>query len=176
MSRKIATFAQFITQPLNKHNFQVVIPGVPEAIIVESTTFPTDKLREVVMWFQGEQVRYPGLPENGGAWKVTIPEGDNGQIRARFMALRNRLFNQATGTILPDIIWDTIQVHARDLSDNIVFSVNMHGCWLKGAEPQGLNASQPAESWKWDYEFVYQWIEDSPIAGLPGSESPLRVQ
>jgi hypothetical protein len=165
MSQKIQRFTSFITQPLNTHNFEVVIPAadggnIEESIVVESTTFPTEKFREVSLWFQGEQIRYPGIPENGGSWKVTIPEADSGIIRRKFDALKNRFWNQKTGILNTDYLWESVPVFARDLKNNVVFSVTLKGVWLKGREAVQLSASSPDTSWKWDYEFVYQWIED----------------
>ena len=83
MSRKVQQFANIITTPLNVHNFIVTIPGFVEATVVESTTFPSDTLREMKLWFQGEEVRYPTIAENSGKWAIKIPENDRGLIRSK---------------------------------------------------------------------------------------------
>lgn len=162
MSNKVQTFASIITNPMNLHNFEVRIPGVDPntTLIVESTTFPTQgKFREISLWFQGEKVTYPGLPENGGNWTIRIPESDTGVVAKEFHKLVTAMYNQKTGVMKPTV-WKDVEVYCKDLQGNITFSVILHGCWLAQKNQVNLNASTPDQSWKWDYVFVYQWIED----------------
>lgn len=163
MSNKVQTFASIITQPLNIHNFLVKIPEVDVSVVVESTTFPTEKLRIIELWAHGEKVRYPGIPENDGIWKIKIPESDTGVVREQLDALKSKIYDQKTGRITiasATSVWKDVEVIARDLADNIVFSVTLHGVWLRGRDALNLSSTDPSASWKWDYEFVYQWIED----------------
>lgn len=159
MSVKVATFANIITNPLNLHNFLVTIPGVDLAIVVSSTNFPSEKLREIVLWYQGEKIIYPGLPESENKWKVKLPENDDGKVRRAFDSLKSTRYNQKTGIMVPKL-WKTVTVTARDLEGNEVFKVNLHGTWLKGRNPVDLANNDPSKSWEWEYEFVFQWIED----------------
>lgn len=164
MSRKVQQFANIITTPLNVHNFIVTIPGFVEAIVVESTTFPSDTLREMKLWFQGEEVRYPTIAENSGKWAIKIPENDRGLIRSKLQAFRNSIYDQKTGIIIP-ALWKDITVHARDLNNQLVFGVILHGAWIRGRNEVQLANSDPSQNWKWDWQFTFQWIED--IANKP---------
>lgn len=171
MSLKAATFANIITNPLNIHNFVVNIPGVDLAIVVSSTQFPSERLREVVLYYQGEKIIYPTIPENDNHWKVKLPENDNGIIRREFDKLKSSRYNQRTGIIHPDL-WKTVEVVARDLEGNEVFKVLLHGVWLKGRSNVELANNDPTKNWEWEYEFVFQWIEDVDCKNK-GSNPPL---
>lgn len=164
MSRKVTAFAAVITNPLNIHNFVCTIPGLPnqKAMIIESTTFPTEKFREIKLWFQGEPVIYPTLPETDNKWRFKIPEADSATISRDLQAIKKAMYNQKTGILIPGKFQD-IEVTARDLAGNHVFSVILHGAWLKGRDAVNLANNNPSESWKWDYEWVYDWIEDKEL-------------
>lgn len=175
MSLKVNTFANIITNPLNVHNFVVEIPDVTNgSIVVSSTTFPSEKLRKVILHYQGEEVRYPTIPKNDGVWKVKVPETDSGAIKKELDALKSNLYSQKTGIFTPKL-WKDVNVTARDLEGNEVFRVILHGVWLVGRESVDLNNSDPTKNWEWDYEFCYQWIEDSD-AENPGSASPVAAE
>lgn len=69
MSIKISTFTNVISNPMNTHNFALDIPGFEDyAITVQSTTFPSEQLRTTVLYMDGEEVRYPTIPQNSGTW------------------------------------------------------------------------------------------------------------
>ena len=163
MSRKVQRFTSYITTPLNVHNFVVNIPGFANSILVESTTFPSDTLREMKLWFQGEEIRYPTIAENTGKWEVKIPESDRGNIRSELQRFRNSIYDQRTGLVIPSA-WKSVTVTARDLQDREVLSVILHGCWLRGRSEVSLSNSDPTQHWKWDYQFTFQWIEDVSAA------------
>ena len=161
MSIKVSTFAQVITNPLNKHNFVVDIPGAETtSIVVQSTTFPSEQLQEVVLHYQGEEIVYPTIPKQDHSWKISVPENDSGSIKKELDSLKNIMYEQNTGIFTPGL-WKTVKVHARDLAGNIVFSVNLHGVWLKGRSSVDLSNSDATQNWEWDYEFVYQYITDN---------------
>lgn len=172
MSRKAARFAAVITNPLNVHNFQCFIPGLEDekTMIIESTSFPTEKFRTLTLWFQGEPIHYPGLPENDHTWKFKLPEGDNAITARSFQNIKDDMYTQKTGILIPSK-FKSVEIRSRDLSGNIVFYVILHGSWLRGRDPVGMVNNNPAESWKWDYEWVYDWIEDK-INDLEGSDNP----
>lgn len=161
MSRKAAQLAAIITNPLNVHNFVCIIEGfsTEKALIIESTTFPTEKFREITLWIQGEKVIFPTLPESENRWKFKIPESDSVTVHRDLTAIKGSMYNQKTGRFTPTR-FKSIEVIARDLADNNLFSVRMHGAWLKGRDSASLANNNPSESWKWDYEWVYDWIED----------------
>lgn len=159
MSVKVQAFANIITNPLNIHNFLVKIDDVDLDLIVQSTVFPSESLRTITLYVHGEPVRYPTLPENSGSWSVRVPENDNGIVKQTFEKLKSSMWNQKTGVFTPKK-WKNVQIFARDLADNIVFSVILHGVWLKGRNDVNLANDNPANNWNWDYQFVYNWIED----------------
>lgn len=159
MSRKVQQFANVITQPLNIYNFAIEIPSIQFSNIVQSTTFPSEKLRIMTLYTHGEKVQYPSIPENGGQWTIKIPENDSGLIRREFEALKSRCWNQMTGLLTPPK-WFNISVSSRDLADNLVFSAVLHGCWIMGRNDVSLSNQDVSTSWAWDYVFMYQWLED----------------
>jgi len=161
MSRKIQNFINIITTPLNIHNFEVSIPGFDYPFIVQSTTFPTETMRTVVLYTFGEEVRYPTIPQNSGNWRIQVPDNDNGDIREALDAFKNRRWDQLSGIMDGSSIdWDDIVVKARDLNNQVVFQSTLVGAWLQGREEVQLNNSDPTQAWKWDYTFRYQYIID----------------
>lgn len=176
MSRKVNTFASFITQPLNVYNFQIRITSpvdkVDEAVlmVVQSAKFPSEKMRTMEKNFQGEKITYPAKPANGGTWTITVPEGDKGQTRRELDRLKNRMYDQKTGTLIPNF-WYDIEVFHRDLQDNIVFSVVLHGCWSIGRGDFDLKTDDVSSSVNWSYDFQYQWLEDK-LNNNPGTPNP----
>lgn len=172
MSLKIKTFASIITQPLAIHNFYIEIPGASTtSIVVSATSFPSEKMREIKLYYQGEEIRYPTLPQNSGEWKFKVPESDSGIIRRELDEIKAKRYNQKLGTMLP-YKWKDITVIARDLNQNPVFKVILHGAWLIGREDVPLDNSDPTKSWQWDYAWKYQWIEDVDLNNNP-SENPM---
>ena len=164
MSNKVAKFASIITQPLNLYNFYLTIKGLSQEdnevlATVQSTSFPSEKLRTIELWANGEIVRYPSIPQNDGGWKIKIPENDNGKIRSIFDGLKRKIYDQKTGTLIPPTMYDIVVV-ARDMQDRQVFKAILHGCWIQGREGVEMSSSDNQKSWEWDYNFVYQWIED----------------
>lgn len=172
MSIKVNTFASIITNPLNVHNFLVTIPSSPlGSIVVSSSEFPSEKLQEVVKYYQGHQIAYPTIPKTGGSWKVTLPESDSGIIKRELDRLKNMQYDQASGIFVPNI-WESVAVTARDLSGRPVFSCAMIGCWLMGRDSVNLSNDDASKSWDWTYEFRYQWLEDIDFFH-GGSKSPI---
>lgn len=172
MSRKVQQFANVITQPLNIYNFDISIPAINFSSVVQASTFPSEKLQIMTLFTHGEQVQYPSIPKNGGQWQVTLPESDSGIIRREFEAIKSNMWNQKTGLLTPPK-WYDISVIARDLADNPVFSGVLHGCWIMGRNDVNLNAQDVQTSWKWDYMFIYQWLEDKDHNN-PGTPNPSR--
>lgn len=171
MSRKCAEFTSYITNPLNVHNFVVDIPGFDYSILVKSTSFPSEQLREVTLHYQGEEIRYPTIPETSHTWNISIDEDDSGLIRRALESLKQKYYDQKTGLMVPRF-WDTVEVFARDLAGNLVFSCKLHGVWIKGRSDVSLNNSDPTQNWAWEYQFIYQWIEDVD-KNNPGNSNPL---
>lgn len=164
MSLKVNEFAEIITQPLNTYNFVVQIPGVDLDLVVSSTTFPSEKLGEVVLHYQGEAVYYPTIPKNGGNWKVSVPESDKGVVKKSFDALKQSVWNQKTGSLNPTSMKRDIKVIARDMANNIIFEVVLHKAFILGREMSGtLDNSRNDGTWSWEYEFKYTWIEDIDV-------------
>lgn len=174
MSYKCNTFVQSITNPHNTYQFKVVIGGVDDSItlLVESADFPTQgAFRELTLWNHGEKISYPGLPENGGQWKVKIPESDNGKVAREFKKLTDAAYDQVTGKLKPTV-WKKIQVFSQDTQQNNVFHVNLMGCWIMSRQQVGLNGADPAGIWKWDFVFYYNYLIDKDDNN-EGSPAPL---
>lgn len=162
MSNKVQVLANIVAQPLNTYNFRIDIPEINYSVLVESTTFPSQKLREVVLYFQGEAVKYPTLPDTPSPWQVTLPESDKGVVRNDFESLISSYYDQRTG-LMKYKKWSNITVTACDMADNVVFVCVLHGAWCAGRESVNLSAQSVGDAWKWNYEFHYQWIEDLDV-------------
>lgn len=160
MSLKVNQFAAIITNPLNVHNFAISIPDAGIAsIVVSASAFPSEKLQEVKLHYQGEEIIYPTIAKNDHSWKIKVPENDDGKLRRELDKLKSKSWNQKTGIFVPST-WSTVKVHARDLANNIVFSTILHGAWLVGRDQVELANDDASKNWEWDYEFRYQWLED----------------
>lgn len=175
MAHKVQVLTGIIANPMNVYNFEVQIPGVNNGLplIIESTTFPAQgKFREISLWYQGMQVRYPGLPENGGAWTFKIPEADNGIVGNTFQEIFNSMYDQKSGVLKPNT-WKDISVFSKDQAGNIVFHVVLHGAWISQRNPVNLAQSSVSDAWKWDYTFIYQWIEDVLVSNVGTTTAPV---
>lgn len=179
MSRKINTFASFITQPLNTYNFRISIKSLTDKVddnvtmVVESASVPSEKMRTMELSYQGEKISYPAKPELGGEWQITIPENDRASVKRELDRLKNKMYDQKTGMMSPSQ-WYTVEVHQLDLSDNIVFSCVLHGCWIVGRDSMNLKTDDVSTSYKWQYTFKYQWIEDIDASGVDGTPNPFK--
>lgn len=166
MSIKVPQFTRIITNPLNTHNFLVYIDEKDLSedsllLVVSSTTFPSEKMRKTNLHFQGEEIRYPAIPENSGSWSVTIPENEDGKMYKAFTKLKARTYDQKSGKIKTRK-WNTAYIIPRNLNDEVPFAVKLHGVWIMGHNPVNLNNSDPSSNWNFEFEFCYQWIEDVP--------------
>ena len=170
MSQKAARFASIITQPLNVYNFQIkfvsytgvkVVDDDDVLLIVSSAQIPSESLRSMTETYKGEKIEYPAKPETGGDWKITIPEGDGGQVRKVMDKLKHNIYNQKSGVITPKP-WFDIIIYQNDLQDNPVFKCVLKGCWMKGRDANDVKTDNVTDSWKNNYTFHYTWIEDDP--------------
>lgn len=158
MSRKVNQFASYLTQPLNVYNFQIRITSPTDKVdetvlmVVSSTKFPSEKMRKMEKYYQGEKITFAAKPDSSGTWTITVPEGDKGQTRRELDRLKNKQYDQKTGMLTPTP-WYDIEVFHRDLQDNIVFSVVLHGCWLLGRDGIDLKTQDVTSSVDWNYEF-----------------------
>lgn len=163
MSLKAATFASIITNPMNTYKFEITIPEINYTTIIESCDFPAQgEFNKIELWYKGESITYPALPKNGGEWKFTIPESDNGVIKQQFDDLAGSMYNQKTGVFVPRQ-WKTIIINCQDLADKTVFVGILHDAWFVSRANIALKATDPAGAWKWDYTFYYNWFEDGDI-------------
>ncbi len=177
MSRRASRFANIITQPLNVYNFEIRITSRVDTVdadillTVQSSTFPSESLQETSYNHQGEKITYAVKPSVGGDWSITLPEGDRGQVRNELDRLKDAMYDQVTGVFTPQP-WYNIEVFQKDLQDNIVFSVVLHDCWIKGRNAQNLNAGEAGSNWSNDYTFHYGWLQDKRREGLTGTPQP----
>ena len=180
MSRQVNSFAAYLTQPLNIYNFQIRITSINDKVdenvlmVVSATKFPSEKLRKMEKYYHGEKITYAAKPDSSGTWTITVPEGDRAQTCRELDRLKDQQYDQRTGNLTPTP-WYDIEVFHRDLQDNIVFSVVLHGCWLLGRDGFDLKTQDVTSSVDWNYEFQYQWIENK-LRKNAGSPNPFGEQ
>lgn len=162
MSRKVDNFASVITNPLPAHTFIVNIPSFDFNAVVESTSLPSDELREVVLYTQGEEIHYPTTPNNSHKWNIKVPDNADAKVYQQLMAIRNSRYNQQSGDFTMKG-WFDVEIFVRDLAQKPVLSTILHGCWLKSRADVSLDQSQATNPIKWDFQFVFQWPEDKLI-------------
>jgi len=164
--------------PLNTHNFQCIIPALEDVqIMVASTTFPSERLQEYVMFFQGERVKFPSIPTNDGVWNCTMPEGEFAKIMTALQREMDLNYNQDTGRLTHWSIRDKfdIEVYARGLRGDVsgsdkVFGVKLIGCFLQSRDNVNLDNSQPTANWVWNVSFSYDAIKNLEISPLGAVE------
>ena len=90
-------------------------------IMVASTTFPSERLQEYIMYFQGERVKFPSLPTNDGVWNVTMPEGEFAKVIQSTQTEMDKNYNQDTGTLTHWSIRDKfdIEIYSRGLRGDV---------------------------------------------------------
>jgi hypothetical protein len=172
MGYKIAHFTNLITQPLNTHNFVCHIPGFETwAPLVSATNLPLEQLQIVSRYIQGERIQYPAIPQNGGTWNFTLPEGDGAQVFKDYLVNMQYLWSQPNAE-LEHPYWDTLEVIQLDLKNNPVLGVALRGAWLQGTNPVSLSNQATTTPWDWQFTMVYQWAE--PMGGIGGLAAILR--
>lgn len=172
MGYKVVQFQNLITQPLNTHNFLCRIPGFGSwQQLVSSTTFPMEQLQVVTRYIQGERVQYPAIPQNGGTWNFTLPEGDNAVVFRDYLLKMYELWSQPNG-MLNTPTWESVDVIQLDLKNTPVLGVSLQGSWLQGVNPVSLSNSSVTTPWDWQFTLVYQYI--IPNDNLGGLKAALR--
>ena len=102
MSIKGKAFQAQLGNPLNTHNF-IVRMADPDNILssiqmmVSATSFPSEKLQDYTLYFQGERVKFPSLPTNTGTWQCTMPEGEFAKMQIALEKHAALNYNQKTG-------------------------------------------------------------------------------
>lgn len=160
MSNKTAKFIAAITNPLTKHNFLVRTPlleGVD--VLVQATAFPSEKLRVLTLYYQGEPIRFPATPENEGTWSCQIPESETAIVFKKMAAEKGLIWKQKDGVLFPGNK-TVIEVVARGLKDKELFSVKLHGSFILTRGNVDLSNQEAATGWIWNVTFSYDWIED----------------
>ena len=163
MSVKINAYIEKLGNPLTRHNFVVRSPllgGIE--MLVASTTFPTEQMRDVTLYYLGERIKWPTIPENSGVWTVNVPEGEDGQVYVALGKQKGLIWNQKMGVLIPGVK-SQIEVVARTVNDAEVFKVILHGGYIKGPSDVDLDNSDPTQAWRWNFTFSYDWIEDVPL-------------
>lgn len=167
MSLKINAFIKKLGNPLTRHNFVVRSPllGGME-MLVSSTTFPSEQMRDVILYYLGERIKWPTIPENSGVWNANIPEGEDGQVFVALGQQKGILWNQKLGILQPGIK-SQIEVVARTVNDAEVFKVVLHGCYIKGPSDIDLDYMDPTQAWRWNWTFSFDWIENIELKPGP---------
>lgn len=169
MSLKVNTFRKMLGNPLNTHNFLVSIPRLQDVqMLVTATNFPTEALRQYVLQFQGEDVRFPSLPSNGGTWSCTLPEGEYAKVYKSIVREHALNYQQDTGALTVWTVDDLFDIEVKPrglraglaLKDaDVPFSVVLHDCYLTGMGEVALSAGGATSAWNWTLNFAYTWIE-----------------
>lgn len=180
MSHKVQTFTSIITTPANTHNFTISFeqagPLMPQSLlqefnglslIVQSTSMPSDQMRSTMLYVDGEEIRYPAVPQNGGTWGFNIPEGESGMVGSLLGRIRRHLWDEKTGAMSASALqWFNVKVTSNDLNSHAAFSTLLHGCWIVGRQDVNMAQNAPETNWKWDYQVRYQWLEPLNHRGL----------
>lgn len=172
MSIKGKTFQAQLGNPLNTHNFLVRIAdpaGLLSSIqmMVSSTTFPSERLQQYVLYFQGEPIRFPSIPTNSGSWKVTMPEGEFAKMQIALESHMKLSYDQKTGKLTHWSLRDKydIEILARGLrgdvdGSDVLFGVKLIGCWMTGKDDVSLSNQAATTHWEWGVEFSFDSIEN----------------
>jgi hypothetical protein len=169
MSLKVNVFRSLLGNPLNTHNFLVQIPRLQDVqMLVTSTSFPTESLRQYVLQFQGEDVRFPSIPSNNGSWSCTLPEGEYAKVYKAIVREHALNYQQDTGSLTTwsvDDLFDIVVVPrglraGLTLNDkDVPFSAVLHDCYMSGVGEVQLSSAGATSAWNWTLNFAYTWIE-----------------
>jgi hypothetical protein len=188
MSIKSTLFAKNLGNPLNTHNFIVQIPLLRKAdtimgvdMLVTATSFPSEKMQEYVMYYQGERVKFPSIPTNDGVWSCTIPEGEMAKCYAATQYAMNQNYNQISGI---QTFWGAtdkrkITIFARGLrsgSQDVpgIFGVELHGAYILERNQVSLSSGSVTQAWEWTVTFAYDWIGNSIVNYHPLTAPPIK--
>ena len=168
MSHKLSTFTSQIGHPLNTHNAIVVIPKLKDIqILATEFPFPSERMQNYTEYFQGERVKFPSLPTNGGEWQCSMPEGELMKVRDAYMALYRTMYTQDAGTFHFWSMRDKmdIEVYARTMNGDVngsekLFGRRLMGAFMVGPADVNLSASNATQHWLWNITFSYDWIQD----------------
>lgn len=173
MSIKGKTFQSYLGNPLNLHNFIVEIADPAKnlsaiQIMCSAATFPSERLQDFTMYFQGERVKFPSIPTNTGTWTASFPEGELAKLAIAFKSNMDLNYNQQTGKMTHWAIRDKfdIIVKARGLrgdvaGSDVVFQTKLIGCYMSGKEDVSLSNENATANWVWQVQFSFDSIEDS---------------
>lgn len=175
MSIKIKTFEAMLGNPLNTHNFMVTIPAFRDIqLLVASTVFPSEHFQDYVLYFQGERVKFPTIPTNGGTWNCTMHEGELAKVYSAYKSYFVTQYSQITGKMTHWSLMDKfdIRIAARGLRGDVngsdeVFATNLMGCYLTGRNDVTLNNQAATQSWDWVLTFSFDYIKDELPTPLP---------
>jgi len=168
MSVKLGLFAAVLGNPLNKHNFEIFVPQLEEeypglGILVRSTTFPADELGQFTLHYLGEPIRYPSIgTHKTGDWSCDMPESEMAIVFNSFVLSRLSIYNQFTGLQFSPAEFNKfdVLVTSRDLNDLPVFSVILHGTYIKSRDTMTVTNDKNDENMVWKLGFSFDWLED----------------
>lgn len=165
MSRKIDVFRAALGNPLTRHNFIITIPHLENTalsnvqILVQSTSLPSERLRDIILYYLGERIKYPTIPENSGEWSCNIPDNELGLAFETVMKEKGLYWKQKAGILLPGER-ENVKVTMRTVNDSPVFEVIMHNAYCKGRGDESLNNNDPTAVLSYNITWAYDWIED----------------
>lgn len=169
MSLPLNHFAQHISVPMNTFKYFVHIVNRYDpmsgafAFLAHSTRFPTVKLANFTLAFQGEKIQYPSIIEDQHSWNFSIAEDESGLVSRNLDRLSGRgsydeflgIFKLGTGThrfFDVEIIPLTLQNAPAG------FKVTLQNAWLSGKDDVQLSGDNNSSNWDWTYNFIYNGI------------------
>lgn len=161
MSRSVDTFKSNFGRPVPISHFRVSIPGIDKCteMMVQSTSFPTEKMRVIAMHYWGETQLYPAIPDSSHRWKCTIPENEQGRTFRDICKQQRLWYEPITGLMLiPNSIGQNITISLLDYNHKEITKAILVNSFIIGTDDVNLNAQSSTTALTYNVEFAYDWI------------------
>lgn len=166
MSRKVDAFRLLVQQPLTKRDFLMFSPQLIQAsIIVQSMTFPTERLRSVEVFRRGYRVELPTMFEIPGDWTFEVPESTLTAMRLDLMSVmyKRSVFDVYLflGSLFNSLNLNSLNSIASILSNAaaiITTAQTLGSCWIREIAPVDFAASDPETPITWRVTVHYNYI------------------
>lgn len=171
MSLVSTAYGAVIGNPQNVWNFAVTIPylNIP-ALLVQSTTLPSEQLQAMKATYFGEEREFPTKPKVGGDWSFNVVESEYGIIYRAMQRLYSAYYLQTAGAVLSSGIGSTfdIIVSQRTLLGVSTRKVILKDCYFKGWDAIDLKNDNVTGVTTYKLNFHYNWMKNvDPISISP---------
>lgn len=163
MSHKVSLFATTVFMPLTTATFLVNIRGLLTGdFTAQTASFPGLKTQETSLFYRGREISIPIRADYGpGEWTVVLPDnvlGVNG------FAMQENVLNQLNPSIVGSrsSLYDVYDIEVTPLFGNIPVILQkavLKGCYVKKIDDVALDASNPANPWRWQVTFKYNAVK-----------------